>query len=192
MKILHLFKTEDFVAERHGSINHRNVSVVVQSMKKWPMDEDIQKFGFWVLYKVTLTNLGKFSKAMWKDRCTKVHEPNNTSSSIADLLMQRLLIAIICQNPQDILAAETATELLNGPICLEGPPKRQTLSQHQISLRGIYTPPRPHRRFLAEQQRLCICRSCAFVKMDPALPAYRVNFLYSLTRFSAGYIEFSK
>ena len=138
MKMLHLFKTEDFVAERHGSINHRNVSVVVQSMKKWPMDEDIQKFGFWVLYKVTLTNLGKFSKAMWKDRCTKVHEPNNTSSSIADLLMQRLLIAIICQNPQDILAAETATELLNGPICLEGPQMSNALTKPNFSLRSVY------------------------------------------------------
>ena len=168
MKILHLFKTEDFVAERHGSINHRNVSVVVQSMKKWPMDEDIQKFGFWVLYKVTLTNLGKFSKAMWKDRCTKVHEPNNTSSSIADLLMQRLLIAIICQNPQDILAADRQSYSMALYVSKVLQNVKRSHKTKFLFAVGIYTPPRPHRRFLAEQQRLCICRSCAFVKMDPA------------------------
>ena len=44
--ILSLFKTEDFVIERHGSIYHRHVSVVVQSTEKRPMDKDIQKFGF--------------------------------------------------------------------------------------------------------------------------------------------------
>ena len=38
----------------------------------------------WVIS--TLTNLGTFSKqAMWKDRCTKLHDPTNTSSSTSDL-----------------------------------------------------------------------------------------------------------
>ena len=37
----------------------------------------------WVIS--TLTNLGTFSKAMWKDRCTKLHDPNNTSFPTADL-----------------------------------------------------------------------------------------------------------
>jgi hypothetical protein len=32
----------------------------------------------------TLSKLGNFSKAMWKDRCTKLHDPNNTSSPTAD------------------------------------------------------------------------------------------------------------
>jgi hypothetical protein len=33
----------------------------------------------------TLSKLGNFSKAMWKARCTKLHDPNNTSSPTADL-----------------------------------------------------------------------------------------------------------
>jgi hypothetical protein len=51
----------------------------------------------------TLANLGNFSKAMWKDRCTKLHDPNNTSSPTADLDAE---IAHCNANPQDILAAD--------------------------------------------------------------------------------------
>jgi hypothetical protein len=32
----------------------------------------------------TLTNFGTFSKAMWKNRCTKLHDLNNTSSPASD------------------------------------------------------------------------------------------------------------
>jgi hypothetical protein len=54
----------------------------------------------WVIS--TLSNLGNFSKAMWKDRCTKLHDPDNTSSPTADLDAE---IAHCYTNPQDILAA---------------------------------------------------------------------------------------
>jgi hypothetical protein len=63
----------------------------------------------WVIS--TLSNLGNFSKAMWKDRCTKLHDPNNTSSPTADLDAE---IALCYANPQDILAADC--QLLNHPI----------------------------------------------------------------------------
>ena len=48
---------------------------------------------------------------MWKDRCTKLHDPNNTSSPTADLDAE---IAHCYANPQDILA--TDRQLLNRPI----------------------------------------------------------------------------
>jgi hypothetical protein len=63
----------------------------------------------WVIS--TLTNLGTFSKVMWKDRCTKVHDPNNTSSPTSDLDAD---IAHCYANPQDLLAADR--QLLNRPI----------------------------------------------------------------------------
>jgi hypothetical protein len=37
----------------------------------------------WVIS--TLTNLGTFSKAMWKNHCTKLHDSNSTSSPTSDL-----------------------------------------------------------------------------------------------------------
>jgi hypothetical protein len=55
----------------------------------------------WVIS--ALTNLGKFGKAMWKDRRTKLHDPSNTSSPTADLDAD---IAHCYANPQDILAAD--------------------------------------------------------------------------------------
>jgi hypothetical protein len=63
----------------------------------------------WVLS--TLTNLGTFSKAMWKDRCTKLHNPTNTSSPKSDLDAD---IFNSYANPQDLLAADR--QLLNRPI----------------------------------------------------------------------------
>jgi len=92
----------------------------------------------WVIS--TLTNLGKFSKAMWKDCCTKLHDPNNTSSSTADLDAE---IAHCYANPQDILAADR--QLLNRPISKVLKSKR---SHKPKFLRGIR---RAHRRFLAER-----------------------------------------
>jgi hypothetical protein len=58
-----------------------------------------------------LSNLGNFSKAMWKDRCTKLQDPNNTSSPTADLDAE---IAHCYANPQDLLAADC--QLLHKPI----------------------------------------------------------------------------
>jgi hypothetical protein len=60
----------------------------------------------WVIS--TLTNLGTFSKATWKDCCTKLHDPNNTSSPTSDLDAD---IANCYANPQDLLAADR--QLLN-------------------------------------------------------------------------------
>jgi hypothetical protein len=59
----------------------------------------------------TLTNLGTFGKAMWKDRCMKLHDPNNTSSPTSDLDVD---IGHCYANPQDLLAAHR--QLLNRPI----------------------------------------------------------------------------
>ena len=87
-----------------------------------------------------VTNLGKFSKAMWKDRCTKLHDPNNTSSPTADLDAE---IAHCYANPQDILA--TDRQLLNRPISKVLKSKRAHKTKF---LRGIR---RAHRRFLAER-----------------------------------------
>jgi hypothetical protein len=55
----------------------------------------------WVISR--LSNLGSFSKAVWKARCTKLHDPNNTSSPTADLDAE---IAHCYANPQDIIAAD--------------------------------------------------------------------------------------
>jgi hypothetical protein len=63
----------------------------------------------WVIS--TLTNLGTFSKVMWKDCCTKLHYPNNTSSPTSDLDAD---IANCYANPQDLLAADR--QLRNRPI----------------------------------------------------------------------------
>ena len=64
----------------------------------------------WVIS--TLSKLGNFSNAMWKDRCTKLHDPNNTSSPTADL--DDAEIALCYANPQDLLAADR--QLLHKPI----------------------------------------------------------------------------
>jgi hypothetical protein len=58
-----------------------------------------------------LTNLRTFSKAMWKDCCAKLHDPNNTSSPTSDLDAD---IAHCYANPQDLLADDR--QLLNRPI----------------------------------------------------------------------------
>jgi len=77
---------------------------------------------------------------MWKDRCTKLHDPNNTSSPTADLDEE---IAHCYANPQDILAADR--QLLNRPISKVLKSKRT----HKANLlHGIR---RAHRRFLAER-----------------------------------------
>jgi len=73
-----------------------------------PYNKDPQASA-WVIS--TLTNLGNFSKAMWKDRCTKLHYPNNTSFPSADLNAE---IAHCYANPPDILASYR--QLLNRPI----------------------------------------------------------------------------
>jgi hypothetical protein len=48
-----------------------------------------------------LANLGTFSKAVWKDRYTKLHDSNDTSSPTSDLDAD---IANCYANPQDLLA----------------------------------------------------------------------------------------
>jgi hypothetical protein len=92
----------------------------------------------WVIS--TLTNLGTFSKAMRKDRCTKLHDPNNTSSPTSDLDAD---IANCYANPQDLLAADR--QLLNRPISKVLKSKRTHKSKFLRSIR------RAHRRFLAER-----------------------------------------
>jgi hypothetical protein len=63
----------------------------------------------WVIS--TLTNIGTFSKAMWKDRCTKLHDPSDTFSPTSSLDAD---ISHCYANPQDLLAADR--QLLNRPI----------------------------------------------------------------------------
>jgi hypothetical protein len=92
----------------------------------------------WVIS--TLTNLGTFSKAMRKDRCTKLHDPTNTSSPISDLDAD---IAHCYANPQDLLAADR--QLLNRPISKVLKSKRTHKTKFLRSIR------RAHRRFLAER-----------------------------------------
>jgi hypothetical protein len=88
----------------------------------------------------TLTNLGTFSKAMWKDRCTKLHDPNNTSSPTSNLDAD---IAHCYAKPQDLLAADG--QLLNRPISKVLKSKRTHKTKLLRSIR------RAHRRFLAER-----------------------------------------
>ena len=87
-----------------------------------------------------LTNLGKFSKAMWKDCCTKLHDPNNTSSPTADLDAE---ITHCYADSQDIFAADR--QLRNRPISKVLKFKRTHKTKFIRSIR------RAHRRFLAER-----------------------------------------
>jgi hypothetical protein len=104
----------------------------------------------------TLSNLGNFSKAMWKDRCMKFHDPNNTSSPTADLDAE---IAHCYANPQDILAADR--QLLNRPISKVLNFKRSAKTKF---LRGIR---RAHRHFITERlQRQYTLRHF----FDPSVP----------------------
>ena len=86
------------------------------------------------------TNLGKFSKAMRKDRCTKLHDLKDTSFPTADLDAG---IAHCYAKPQDILAADR--QLLNRPISKVLKSKRTHKTKFLCSIR------RAHRRFLAER-----------------------------------------
>jgi hypothetical protein len=93
---------------------------------------------------------------MWKDRCMKLHDLNNTSSLTADLEAE---IAHCYANPHDILAADR--QLLNRPI------SKVLKSKHSVKtkfLRGIR---RAHRRFLAErlERQYTICHF-----FDPSVP----------------------
>jgi hypothetical protein len=98
-----------------------------------------QQASAWVIS--TLSNLGNFWKATWKDRCTKLHDdPNNTSSPTADLDAE---IAHCYANPQDVLAADR--QLLNRPISKVLNSKRSAKTRF---LRGIVRC--AHCRFLAE------------------------------------------
>jgi hypothetical protein len=84
-----------------------------------------------------LKNLGTFSKAMWKVRCTKLHDPNNTSSPTSDL------DADIAHCYANLLAADR--QLLNRPISKV----LKSKGTHKTKfLRGIR---RAHLRFLAER-----------------------------------------
>jgi hypothetical protein len=92
----------------------------------------IPQFSAWVISK--LINLGTLSKAMRKDRCTKLRDPNNTSSPTSDLDAD---IANCHANPQDLLAADC--QLLNRPISkvLKFKP---SLSCRAPQSAGYYTP----------------------------------------------------
>ena len=76
---------------------------------------------------------------MWKARCTKLHDPNNTSSPTADFDAE---IAHCYANPQDILAADL---LLHKPISKVLKSRR---SAKTTFLRDIR---RAHRRFIKER-----------------------------------------
>ena len=77
---------------------------------------------------------------MWKDRCTKLHDPNSTSSPTSDLDAD---ISDCYANPQDLLAADR--QLLNRPISKVLKFKRT----HKTS--WIHSVPRARRLFLAER-----------------------------------------
>ena len=77
---------------------------------------------------------------MWEDRCTRLHDPNNTSSSTSDLNAD---IANCYANPQDLLAADR--QLLNRPISKVLKFKRTHKTKWIRSIR------RAHRRFLEER-----------------------------------------
>jgi len=87
-----------------------------------------------------LTNLGTFNKAMRKDRGTKLHDPNNTSSPTSDLDAD---IAHCYANPQDLLAANR--QLLNRLISKVLKSKRTHKTKFLRSIR------RARCRFLAER-----------------------------------------
>ena len=158
----------------------------------------------------TLTNLRTFSKAMWKDHCTKLHDPNNTSSPTSDLDAD---IANCYANPQDLLAADC--QLLNRPI------SKVLKSKHTHKTRFLRGIRRAHRRFLAEHinrqytirhyfdpsvptlalidPHLPLCSiSCtlkshagpALVKMDPARVDKSYQLLIEVTRSLQIYITF--
>ena len=104
-----------------------------------PYNKTLQQLSAWVIS--MLTNLGTFSKApMWKDCCTKLHDPTNTSSPTADIDAD---IANCYENPQDLLAADC--QLLNRPISKVLKSKRTHKTKFLRSIR------RAHRRFLAER-----------------------------------------
>jgi hypothetical protein len=77
---------------------------------------------------------------MWKDRYTKLHDPNNTSSPTSDLDAG---IAHCYANPQDLLAEDH--QLLNRPILKVLKSKRTHKTMFLRSIRRV------HRRFLAER-----------------------------------------
>jgi hypothetical protein len=105
---------------------------------------------------LTLTNLGTFSKDMWIDCCTKLHDSNNTSSPTADLDAE---IAHCYANLQDILSADR--RLLNRPT------SKVLKSKHAHKtklLRGIC---HAHCRFLAEPLEMQYTMRHFF---DPSVP----------------------
>jgi hypothetical protein len=108
----------------------------------------------WVIS--TLSNLGNFSKATWKDRCTELHDPNNTSSSTADLDAE---IAYCYANSHDILAADC--QLLNSPT------SKVLKSRRSAKTKFLHGIRRAHRRFLAE----CLERQYTIRHFfDPSVP----------------------
>jgi hypothetical protein len=112
------------------------------------------QFGVWVIS--TLTNPRTFSKATWKDRCTKLYDPNNTSSPTYDLDAD---IANCYANPQDLLAADR--QLLNRPISKVIKFKRTHKTKFIHSIRGA------HRRFPLERINLQYTIRHFF---DPSVP----------------------
>jgi hypothetical protein len=92
----------------------------------------------WVIS--TLSKLGNFSKAMWKNRCMKLHDPNNTSSPTADLDAE---IALCYANPQDLLAADR--QLLHKPISKVLKSRRPAKTKFLLGIR------RAHRRLIKER-----------------------------------------
>jgi hypothetical protein len=91
----------------------------------------------WVIS--TLSRLRNFSNAMWKDRCTKLYDPNNTSAPTADFDAE---IALCYANPQDLLAADR--QLLHKPI------SKVLKSRRPAKTKFLHGIRRAHRRFIKE------------------------------------------
>jgi hypothetical protein len=106
----------------------------------------------------TLSKLGNFGKAMWKARCTKLHDPNNTSSPTADLDAE---ISHCYANPQDILAADR--QLLHKPISKVLKSRRSAKTTFLCGIR------RAHRRFIKERLEMQYLSATSLTRQLPPL-----------------------
>ena len=104
---------------------------------------------------------------MWEDRCTKLHDPNNTSSPTSDLDAD---IANCYANPQDLLAADR--QLLNRPISNVLKFKRTHKTKF---IRSIC---RAHRRFLAERLNGSMLYAISSTRQFPLLHSSILTFVF--------------
>jgi hypothetical protein len=115
----------------------------------------------------TLSKLGNFSKAMWKARCTELHDPNNTSSPTADLDAE---ITLCYANPQDLLAADR--QLLHKSISKVLKSRRPAKTKF---LRGIRS---AHRRFFKDASKGSIQSATSLNRQFPILHPLILSFVF--------------